>query len=194
MPVAAPQSACARLGRNTDSRCIRMSKRPLHHFADGETPLHVAASHHMAAAVTYLLEKGANANAMNNVRCLLARVPASPVCTRLTVSGRLRTLYIRALICCARPARTHESRIQWRTVISRTCYWKQRTAKGPTSEAASAVGVYVRVMAPKQGGCMVPGLQLSAGPIRFWTRWSQQIRHRYIPPLLTGPEGSCDKT
>ena len=40
----------------------------LHGCADGDTPLHVAASHHMAEAVNYLLEKGADPNAINNVR------------------------------------------------------------------------------------------------------------------------------
>ena len=42
--------------------------------AEGDTALHVAASHHMAEAVGYLLEKGADPNAMNNVSVLTCTV------------------------------------------------------------------------------------------------------------------------
>ena len=131
-----------------------MSTRALHNFADGDTPLHVAASHHMAAAVTYLLEKGANANAMNNVRRMLA----SHVCTRLTLSAKLSMPNTRALICCARrPGRTKAA---FNGVRRHQGY--ATGSEGPRKDRPLRQPV---LLVFDEGGCMVPGLQLSAGQL-----------------------------
>ena len=55
-------------GSDTPYDFARVPMHLMHGYVDGDTPLHVAASHHMAEAVTYLLAKGANPNALNNVR------------------------------------------------------------------------------------------------------------------------------